>query len=71
MDKPVKILHYLNQFFGGIGGEDKADIPPQYRAGPIGPGAGLAKYLGNQAAITGTLICGDNYFVEHQEEAVA
>lgn len=71
MNKPVKILHYVNQFFGGIGGEDKADVPPQYRAGPIGPGAGLAMHLGDQGVITGTLICGDNYFVERQEEAVA
>ena len=23
-----KIVHYLNQFFGGIGGEDKADYKP-------------------------------------------
>ena len=56
---------------GGIGGEDKADIPPQFRVGPVGPGAALAQHLGNKAAITGTLICGDNYFIEPQEEAVA
>ena len=76
-DKPVTILHFLNQFFGGIGGEDQADTPPQFRAGPVGPGVVLAKHLGDratvgdQASITGTLICGDNYFIEHQEEAVA
>ena len=26
-----KIVHYLNQFFGGIGGEDKADFQPEVR----------------------------------------
>ena len=71
MDRRVRIVHYLNQFFAGIGGEDKADAPPQFRAGPAGPGVSLARHLGDQAEITGTLICGDNYFVEHQEEAVA
>ena len=23
-----KAIHYINQFFGGIGGEDKADFKP-------------------------------------------
>ena len=70
MNKPVTILHYLNQFFAGIGGEEKADTPPQYHAGPIGPGVSLARHLGDRAIINGTLICGDNYFIEHQEDAV-
>ena len=26
-----KIVHYLNQFFGGICGEDKADFQPEVR----------------------------------------
>ena len=71
MDKPVTILHFMNQFFGGIGGEDQADTPPQFRAGPLGPGVALAKRLGDRATVAGTLICGDNYFIEHQEEAIA
>ena len=71
MKNKVKILHYVNQFFGGIGAEEKADAPPSHQAGPVGPGAGLAQHLGEQAEVVGTLICGDNYFVEHQDEAVA
>ena len=71
MDRPVTIVHYLNQFFAGIGGEEKADTPPQYLPGPVGPGVSLARHVGDRAAIAGTLICGDNYFIEHQEEAVA
>ena len=37
--KRVKVMHYLNQFFGQIGGEEKAGIPPQLKEGPtpIGP----------------------------------
>lgn len=71
MAKPVRVLHYLNQFFGGIGGEDRADTRPTHRRGPVGPGTALTRYFGDQATIVGTLICGDSYFVEHQEQAVA
>ncbi len=71
MDRPVRIVHYLNQFFAGIGGEEKAGSPPQCREGPVGPGVGMAKHFGKDAGIAGTLICGDNYFVERQEEAAA
>jgi glycine reductase len=69
--KPVKVIHYINQFFGGIGGEDKADAKPTHRAGPVGPGIGLVKHFGDEATIVGTLICGDNFFVEYTDEAVA
>jgi len=71
MATPIRVIHYINQFFGGIGGEDKADARPSHRAGPVGPGVVLAKHLGADATIVGTLICGDNYVVEHQEEALA
>lgn len=67
----IRILHYMNQFFGGIGAEAKADVGPTHRDGPVGPGVGLAKHLSGQAQIVGTLICGDNYFVEHEAEALA
>ena len=32
-----KIVHYINQFFAGIGGEDKADFQPEVREEVIGP----------------------------------
>jgi len=67
----LRVLHYMNQFFGGIGAEDKADAPPTHKPGPVGPGVPLAQHLGGDASIVGTLICGDNYFVEHEAEAVA
>ncbi len=37
----IRVVHYLNQFFGGVGGENKADVGPQVRNGPIGPGRAL------------------------------
>ena len=36
-----KIVHYINQFFAGIGGEEKADYTPELREGVVGPGMGL------------------------------
>ena len=71
MTRPIRVLHYVNQFFGGVGGEDKADARPAHRTGAVGPGVALAKHLGEDASIVGTLICGDNFFVEHPEDAAA
>src|SRR6516225_9626296 len=66
----LRIVHYLNQFFGGIGGEEKADALLSERAGPIGPGRLLAGRLAGQGEVVTTLICGDNYFAEHQAEVL-
>ena len=65
-----KVLYYVNQFFGQIGGEDKADIEPQYKKEPIGPALGFNGLLGDEGEVIGTLICGDNYFNEHNDEAL-
>lgn len=66
-----KIVHYLNQFYGQLGGEEKADLKPILKEGPVGPGMALAEVLGQEAAIAATVICGDNYFADHQDEALA
>ena len=64
-----KIVHYLNQFFGGIGGEDKADYKPAIQEGKVGPGLALSAALGEDYEIVATVICGDNYFGENLDEA--
>lgn len=64
-----KIVHYLNQFFGGIGGEDTADFKPEVREAVIGPGMALKAGLGDEYEIVATVICGDNYFGENLDEA--
>ncbi len=68
MSKKI-VIHYMNQFFAGIGGEEKAGIEPEIREGVIGPGAALAKELGDGYDVVATVICGDNYFGEHIDEA--
>ena len=67
----IKVVHYINQFYGGIGGEEKADVKPEIREGVIGPGMALKAALGNEAEIVATVICGDSYFNENMEEASA
>ena len=63
----MRIVHYLNQFFAGIGGEAAADAAPQARAGAIGPGLALARALGGAAEVVGTVICGDGLFADRME----
>jgi len=64
-----KAILYLNQFFGQIGGEDKADYEPEIRDGLVGPALQLDKLLEN-AQITHTVICGDNFIGSNTEEAI-
>ena len=70
MNNKIRVVHYLNQFFAQIGGEDKADVGPQVKAGPIGPGRALQQALGEHGEIVATIFCGDNYFAEQQEQAI-
>jgi glycine reductase complex component B subunit gamma len=67
----MRIAHYLNQFFGGIGAEEHAAAPLEVRDGAVGPGKLLASLLGDGATVVTTFICGDNYAVEHQDELTA
>ncbi len=64
-----KVVHYLNQFFGQIGGEEKADIPPLIKEGAIGPGKALQQALGEEGEIVATVICGDGYFADNIDVA--
>ena len=66
----MRVVHYLNQFFGGIGGEDKADTPLEFRQGAVGPGRALEPVLPEGSEIVGTIICGDNFAAEHTEEII-
>jgi glycine reductase len=67
----VRVVHYLNQFFGGVGGEEQANRPVEVRAGPAGPGRALQQLLGARAEVVATLVGGDNYVSEHRDEALA
>lgn len=64
----MKAILYVNQFFGQIGGEDKADFEPEIREGLVGPAMELDKRLQN-AEVTHTIICGDNFIGSNEDEA--
>ncbi len=64
-----KVVHYINQFFAQVGGEEMAHIPPEKREGPVGPGLALSKTFGDDAEIVSTIVCGDSWFNENLELA--
>jgi betaine reductase len=57
----TRIVHYVNQFFAGKGGEDSASEPPSSHPGPVGPGRKLAQLLGDDFEIVTTVWCGDDH----------
>ena len=65
----VKVVHYINQFFAGIGGEEKADIGPVLNEGVIGPGMAFTAAFKDEFEIVATIYCGDSYFAENFETA--
>jgi len=70
MKEQLRCLHYVNQFFGQLGGEEKANTPLKVVEGPVGPGAVLQNALGGGGESIATIVSGDNYFIEEKEEAL-
>src|SRR5579859_4814642 len=56
----MRVVHYINQFFAGIGGEDAASAPAERRDGAIGPGRRLDALLGDEHTVVATVFCGDD-----------
>nr|MDQ3573901.1 glycine/betaine/sarcosine/D-proline family reductase selenoprotein B [Actinomycetota bacterium] len=57
----TRVVHYLNQFFTGVGGEDAASTPPARAEGALGPGRKLQALLGDGFEVVATVSCGDDY----------
>ena len=66
-----KVVHYINQFFANVGGEEMAHIAPELREGPVGPGMAFNTAWKGEAEISKTIVCGDSYFAEHEADAKA
>ncbi len=66
-----RVVHYINQFFAQIGGEEMAHIAPELREGFVGPGMALNQAWKGEAEIVKTVVCGDSYFAEHEKDAKA
>src|SRR3972149_11308520 len=65
----LTIVHIVNQFFAGLGGEEKAGSPVGVLEGAAGAARGLEGQLGDRGKVVATIYYGDNYFHEHVEEA--
>ncbi len=64
MSSKYRVIHALNQFFGGLGGEEKASLPPCLVEGARGPGL-LLQRLFPEVEVVATVIFGDNYVAEN------
>lgn len=71
MNRPLRIVHYVNQFFAGLGGENKADVGPGVSENIVGVASALQKELGDEALVVATVFCGDNYMADKGEMAAA
>ena len=68
----IRVIHYINQFFAQIGGEEKADYPPEIRDHEaVGPALAFSQAFGEEAEVIATVVCGDGYFNEHIEDVTA
>lgn len=65
----IKVVHYINQFFAGIGGEEKADVEPEVMKELPPVSSQLQAKLGDDFEIVATIMCGDSYFNENIDEA--
>lgn len=65
-----KVIYYINQFFGGIGGEEMAGEPLSIREGTVGPSLGFATGWGEDCLVSHTIVCGDNYFNDHGDQVI-
>jgi glycine reductase complex component B subunit gamma len=70
MSPALRAVHYVNQFFAGIGGEEHAHVGVSVRDGALGPGRALQTALADTATVVATLIAGDNFVSERSEEAL-
>lgn len=68
MDKTLRIVHYVNQFYAQYGGEDTAGMGIVAREGAVGPGKLIEQLMGERGKIAATIVCGDNYISENLEQ---
>ena len=68
MSRTIRIVHYLNQFFAGLGGEESARATPSCHRGAKGPGQLIAR-IDKGVEVVATLSAGDDYVAEHLETA--
>ena len=66
----IKVVHYINQFYAGIGGEEKADIGPAKMEALPPISTALNGQFKGEAEVVATVYCGDSYFAENTDSAL-
>jgi glycine reductase len=69
MTRKTPVVHYMNQFFAGLGGEEQAGAQPVWFDGPKGPGL-LLERVAPELTIIGTIAAGDNFMAENIDDGV-
>ena len=67
----IRVVHYINQFFAGVGGEEKAHIAPELRTELPPISVQLQGKLGEEFEVVAAVVCGDSYFNENLEKVQA
>ena len=57
----LRAVYYINQFYAGIGGEEKADIGLEVYDEKKGPAAGIEPMWKGEMEVVKVLMCGDNF----------
>ena len=57
----LRAVYYINQFYAGIGGEEKADVGLEVYDEKKGPAAGIEPMWKGEMEVVKVLMCGDNY----------
>lgn len=57
----LRAVYYINQFYAGIGGEEKADVGLSVYNEKKGPAAGIEPMWKDEMEVVKVLVCGDNF----------
>lgn len=57
----LKAVHYINQFYAGLGGEESAHMGMTVLDEKKGPALGLEKEWGSEMEVVKIIACGDNF----------
>lgn len=57
----LRAVYYINQFYAGIGGEEKADVGLSVYEEKKGPAQGAEKLWNDEMEVVKVLVCGDNF----------
>jgi glycine reductase complex component B subunit gamma len=67
----LRVVCYVNQFFGQLGGEEKAGVGPDIVSGAVGAARAVEQALGDTGTVVATVRCGDNHVAEQPDTAIA